>query len=53
MRDVQEAARVKRVQLLILKAGTEGEIDAAFAYFVQLHVSALLVGQDPFGAAPA
>ena len=48
MRDVQEAARVKGVQLLILKAGTESEIDAAFAYFVQLHASALLVGQDPF-----
>jgi putative ABC transport system substrate-binding protein len=48
MRDVQEAARVKGVQLLILKAGTESEIDAAFAYFVQLHASALLVGHDPF-----
>jgi putative ABC transport system substrate-binding protein len=48
MRDVQEAARVKRVQLLILKAGTESEIDAAFAYFAQLHASALLVGHDPF-----
>jgi len=48
MRDVQEAARVKGVQLLILKAGTESEIDAAFAYFVQLHASALLVGPDAF-----
>jgi putative tryptophan/tyrosine transport system substrate-binding protein len=48
MRDVQEAARAKEVQLLILKAGTESEIDAAFASFVQLHASALLVGQDPF-----
>jgi ABC-type uncharacterized transport system substrate-binding protein len=32
--DVQEAARAKGVQLLILKAGTEGEIDAAFASLV-------------------
>jgi putative tryptophan/tyrosine transport system substrate-binding protein len=48
MRDVQDAARAKEVQLLILKAGTESEIDAAFASFVQLHASALLVGQDPF-----
>jgi len=48
MRDVQEAARVKGVQLLILKAGTESEIDAAFADFVQPHASALLVGHDPF-----
>jgi putative ABC transport system substrate-binding protein len=29
IRDVQEAARAKGVQLRILKAGTEGEIDAA------------------------
>ena len=29
-RDVQDAARVKGVQLPILKAGTEGEIEAAF-----------------------
>jgi putative tryptophan/tyrosine transport system substrate-binding protein len=50
MRDAQEAARAKEVQLLILKAGTESEIDAAFASFVQLHASALLVGQDSFFA---
>ena len=48
MRDVQEAARAKGVQLRILKASTEGEIDAAFATFVQPHASALLVGADPF-----
>ena len=48
MRDVQEAARAKGVRLRILKASTEGEIDAAFATFVQLHASALLVGADPF-----
>jgi putative ABC transport system substrate-binding protein len=48
MRDVQEAARAKGVQLLILKAGTESEIDAAFASFVRQHAGALLVGNDPF-----
>jgi putative ABC transport system substrate-binding protein len=48
MRDVQEAARAKGVQLLILKAGTESEIDAAFASFVQQHAGALLVGNDAF-----
>jgi len=47
-RDVQEAARAKGVQLIILKAGTESEIDAAFASLVQLHAGALLVGADPF-----
>ena len=46
--DVQEAARVKRVQLHILKADTESEIDAAFTSLVQLHAGALVVGADPF-----
>ena len=48
MRDMQEAARAKGVQLPILKAGTESEIDAAFASLVQLHAGALVVGADPF-----
>jgi putative tryptophan/tyrosine transport system substrate-binding protein len=46
--DIQEAARVKGVQLAILKAGTESEIDAAFTTLVQLDIGALLVGSDPF-----
>jgi len=46
--DVQEAARTKGVQLSILKASTESEIDAAFASLVQLQAGALLVGADPF-----
>jgi putative ABC transport system substrate-binding protein len=36
------------VQLPILKAGTESEIDAAFASLVQLQAGALLVAADPF-----
>jgi len=48
MRDVQEAARTKARQLLILKAGTESEIDAAFAALVSSQAGALLVGADPF-----
>jgi putative tryptophan/tyrosine transport system substrate-binding protein len=47
-RDVQEAARVKGVQLPILKAGIESEIDAAFATLASLHADALLVGDDTF-----
>ena len=43
MRESQEAARAKGVQLLVLKAGTESEIDAAFATLVQLHAGALVV----------
>jgi len=46
--DVQEAARVKGVQLHILKAGTEAEIDAAFVTLVQLQAGSLVVGADPF-----
>jgi putative tryptophan/tyrosine transport system substrate-binding protein len=45
---VQEAARVKGVQLPILKAGTESEIDAAFATLAELRAGALFVGGDPF-----
>jgi putative ABC transport system substrate-binding protein len=46
---VQEATRAKGLQLHILKAGTEGEIDAAFATLVQLQAGALAVGPDvPF-----
>ena len=48
IRDVQEAARAKAVQLKILKASTESEIDAAFASFANLQVDALVVGDDPF-----
>jgi putative ABC transport system substrate-binding protein len=48
VRDVQEAARTKGVQLLVLKASTEGEIDAAFATLVELHAGALVVPADPF-----
>jgi putative ABC transport system substrate-binding protein len=48
IRDVQEAARVKGLQLTILKAGSASEIDAAFATFVPLHAGALVVGTDPF-----
>jgi putative ABC transport system substrate-binding protein len=47
-RDVHEAARAKGVQLLMLKATTESEIDGAFASLAQLHAGALLVGNDPF-----
>jgi putative ABC transport system substrate-binding protein len=48
IRDVQEAARAKGMQLQILKAGAEGGTDTAFASLVQLGVGALVVGADPF-----
>src|SRR5215468_1046358 len=48
IRDVQEAARAKRVQLPILKAATASEIDAAFATLATLHADGLVTGDDPF-----
>jgi ABC-type uncharacterized transport system substrate-binding protein len=48
MREVQIAALAKGVQLHILKAGTEGEIETALTSLVQLHAGALVVGADPF-----
>jgi putative ABC transport system substrate-binding protein len=48
IRDVQEAARTKVVQLSILKASTESEIDTAFASLIQLQAGGLLVSTDPF-----
>ena len=48
IRDMQEAARVKGLQLAILKAGTESEIDAALATIVERHAGAVVVGGDPF-----
>jgi putative tryptophan/tyrosine transport system substrate-binding protein len=48
IQDVEEAARAKGVQLDILKAGSESEIDAAFDSLVQKQAGALVVGADPF-----
>ena len=48
IQEMQEAARVKGVQLHVLKAGTESEIDTAFATLVQPHVDALVEGSDAF-----
>jgi putative tryptophan/tyrosine transport system substrate-binding protein len=47
-RNAQVAARAMGVQLPILKAGTESEIDAAFASLAELHAGGLVVGADPF-----
>ena len=42
--DLQLAARAKGVELPILKASNEGEIDAAFAALAGLHADALIEG---------
>ena len=43
---MQDAARAKGVQLHILNATSESEIDAAFATLVELHAGALVIDQD-------
>jgi putative ABC transport system substrate-binding protein len=48
MRDVQEAAHAKGLQLHILKASTESEIDAAFDSLVERQAGALVLHADPF-----
>jgi putative ABC transport system substrate-binding protein len=45
---VEAAARAKSVQLAILKASTNEEIDAAFTVFRQHLADALVVASDPF-----
>src|SRR5262245_50175023 len=48
IRDVEDAARAKGVPLSILKASTEGEIDAAFAALGHQRIDGLVIGDDPF-----
>jgi putative ABC transport system substrate-binding protein len=48
IRVVQEAGYAKGVQLQILNATSESEIETPFAMLVQMHAGALLVGTDPF-----
>jgi putative ABC transport system substrate-binding protein len=48
VRDMEQAARAKGVQLNILKASTENEIGAAFATIIKLQLGALVVQSDPF-----
>jgi putative ABC transport system substrate-binding protein len=47
IRDAQEAARVKGVQLHIVKASSDGEIEPAFATLSQLRADALVVVGNP------
>ena len=47
-REVEEAARVRDLQIILVKASTKNEIDAAFSTILQKKAEALLVGADPF-----
>jgi ABC-type uncharacterized transport system substrate-binding protein len=44
--DVQAAARAHGIELLILNASSERDLDAAFTSFVQQRVNAIIIGAD-------
>jgi putative tryptophan/tyrosine transport system substrate-binding protein len=46
--DVEQAARALGQKLVVLDGGNDDKLEAAFAALAQQHVSALLVGADPF-----
>jgi putative tryptophan/tyrosine transport system substrate-binding protein len=47
-RGVDDAARSLGIQIRVLNASTESEIETAFATVIQQKVGALIVGTDPF-----
>src|SRR5215510_1755518 len=47
-RDVQAAARNLGLQLHVLHASTERELDAVFEFLPRLRAGALMIGSDPF-----
>jgi ABC-type uncharacterized transport system substrate-binding protein len=47
VREAQGAADATGLKLLVLQAGSAGDIDAAFATLVAQHVGALVVGSSP------
>jgi putative ABC transport system substrate-binding protein len=50
LKEVAEAARALGLQIAILKAGTNSEIEAAFATIVREHLDALFLAPDAFFA---
>jgi putative ABC transport system substrate-binding protein len=48
LRDLEAAARALGRKILSVRAGTESEVDAAFATMVQAGVGALFIGNGPF-----
>jgi putative ABC transport system substrate-binding protein len=46
--DVSDVARIKGLQLHILKASAEGDFESAYASLVDLQAGALVVAADPF-----
>jgi putative ABC transport system substrate-binding protein len=48
LKDIEEAARAIGQQLDVLRASTDGEVEAAFETIAQHRIPALLVASDPF-----
>jgi putative ABC transport system substrate-binding protein len=48
LNDIQAAARALGLQVRVVNAKTEGDIDTAFAALSEMQVGALLVTTDPF-----
>jgi putative ABC transport system substrate-binding protein len=48
LKDIEEAARAIGQQLDVLRASTDGEVEAAFQTIAQHRIPALLVASDPF-----
>jgi len=47
-RELHAAARIRGVELHVLPAATESDLDAVFATLPQLRAGALVIGSDPF-----
>jgi putative ABC transport system substrate-binding protein len=47
-RELEAAARIRGVELHVLHASTESDLDTAFATLAQLGAGALVIGSDPF-----
>jgi putative ABC transport system substrate-binding protein len=47
-RELQEAARTIGLQIHVLQASTDSEIDTAFESIAQERIAALIIGSDPF-----
>jgi len=48
LKDIEGAAKSLGLELLVLRASTEREIDAAFNQLAQQRIGAVLIGSDPF-----
>ena len=48
VRDAQAAAQALGEQLLVVNAGSEGELEAAFVTLVEQRIGAVIVSADPF-----